>query len=53
MITALFVLFILISVWLGSVNILKAIEKDPIPSLNILIMAIGLTAVITHIIHIW
>ena len=48
-----FCIFIFISVFFTIVNIAKTIYRERIPALNILLMATGLTGVITHIIGIW
>ena len=48
-----FCIFIFISVFFTIVNVAKNIYRERIPALNILLMATGLTGVITHIIGIW
>lgn len=53
MTTILFVIAIFVSVWMGSINIAKAISREGIPFLNFILMSIGVTAVITHILNIW
>lgn len=53
MITFLFVLSIFISVWFGFVNIARLIRNLDVSTLNILIMSIGITGVITHIAGVW
>ena len=53
MTTVLFIVAIFVAVWFGSVNISKLIMKDSIPYGNFIIMAMALTAVITHVMGVW
>lgn len=49
----LFVVALFVSIWFGSVNIMKAIRGHAIPSANFFIMSIAFTAVITHFMGMW
>lgn len=53
MVTFLFVLSIFVSVWFGSINIARMIQKIGIPTWNFVIMSIAITGVITHLSGVW
>lgn len=53
MVNVLFTIFVFISIWSGFLCFGNLFRKQGVPPLNILIMAVGFTGVITHIIGIW
>lgn len=52
-INLLFSLAILVSIWFTFINVGNLIRKQNVPAINILIMSMALTAVITHVIGLW
>ena len=44
---------IFLSVWMGTIVTISAIHKQNIPALNLILLAAGLTGVITHFIGMW
>ena len=46
----LLIVFIFITVWMGTVNVIKAIYRDKIPYGNFIIMALGITGIIAYFI---
>lgn len=53
MTTIIFIFAIFISIWFGFVNFSKLVRGHAISTLNIVLMAAGITAIITHIAGIW
>lgn len=53
MANVLFTIFVFISIWFGFLCFGNLFRKQDIPALNILIMAVSFTGVITHVIGIW
>lgn len=49
----LFAFCIFMSIWFGTVNIVKAVRKQAISAVNFIVMSAAFTGVITHIIGIW
>lgn len=53
MTTILFIIAIFVAIWFGSVNVSKVAVKDSVPAGNFIVMALAMTAVITHILGVW
>lgn len=49
----LIILFIFLSIWMGSINTVKLLRGEPIPVWNFIIMSAGLCGVVTNLMGIW
>lgn len=47
--TVLIILFIFLSIWMGSINTVKLFRGEPIPVWNFIIMSVGITGVVVYV----